>query len=136
MMCVLARLILLGQLLNFYIFVPSKMSRILFLLVLYCSLSVAVGRHVRVFYFQVFADTSLSVKTFFFNLKYGEAESNETEESDSEDSEKDSFEDNDDHELTQSNFHRIAFDSRPGHYSTPIFLKDHHQEIGTPPPRF
>ena len=112
------------------------MSRILFLLVLYCSLSVAVGKHVRVFYFQVFSDTSLTVKTFLFNLKYGEAESSGTEETDSEDSEEDSFEDNDDHELTQNNFHRIAFAFLPGNYSTPIFLKDHHQEIGTPPPRF
>src|SRR5258706_825349 len=101
------------------------MSRILFLLVLYCSLSVAVGKHVRVFYFQVFSDTSLTVKTFLFNLKYGEAESSGTEETDSEDSEEDSFEDNDDHELNQNNFPRIAFAFLSGNYSTPIFLTYH-----------
>lgn len=106
------------------------------MLVLYCSLSVAIGKHVRSFCFQIFAESGLVAKTNLFNLKYGgDAESSESEETDSEDSEETDT-DNDDHELTQNHFHQVALASQPGLSQTSFLLSDHHQEISTPPPRF
>jgi|GEM_PF-4625786 len=112
------------------------MKRILFLLVLYCSLFVATGKYVRSFYFQILAETSLTVKTFLLDLKQGEAEGSETEETDSEDSEENSSKNCDDHELTQSNFYRVAAVAQPKRHIEIAFLKDRPKEISTPPPRF